>query len=73
MPYVLTDFYGKQWEVNGVVHRDDLLFATMKTNGDVPIYSIKYNNEFARYYRDCIKDNDNIRHGGQGDTEGPSR
>ena len=73
MPYVLTDLYGKQWEVDGVLDREGLLFATIPDNGDVPIYSMKYNDEFKRYYKDHIRDNEDIRDGGQGDTEGAAR
>ena len=71
--YKLTDLDGREHVVDGIVQRGDLVFATAPENGDIPIYSIKYNNEFARYYADHIEDNENIRDSGQGDTEGPSR
>ena len=73
MTHILTDFYGKQYEVTGVTQRDDLLFATMKTNGDIPIYSIKYDKEFERYCNDHINYNDDIRDGGQSYNQGDAR
>ena len=73
MSYVLTDLDGKQYEVNGVLERGGLLFATMPENGDVPIYSIKFNHEFRRYYKDHISDIHDIREGGQGDNQGDPR
>lgn len=68
--YVLTDLVGKQYEVSGILNRGGLLFATMRENGDVPIYSIKYNHEFSRYYKDHISDTHYIRDGGSGDNQG---
>ena len=68
--YKLVDLHGRDHVVDGVVRRDGLLFATMPENGDVPIYSIKYNHEFRRYYKDNIRDNEDIRDGGQGDNQG---
>ena len=71
--YKLTGLNGKDYVVKGVVRSGELLLAKMPENGDVPIYSIRYDNEFKRYYKDHIKDNEDLRDGGQGDTEGPSR
>ena len=68
--YKLVDLYGMEHVVDDVVQRGELLFATAADNGGVPIYSIKYNNEFARYYKDHIEDNEDIRDGGQGDNQG---
>ena len=68
--YKLTDLYGKEYVSDGIVHREGLLFATTPDNGDIPIYSIKYNNEFARYHKDHIDDNEDLRDGGQGDNQG---
>ena len=70
MTYILTDFDDKQYEVDGLVERGDMLFATMPDNGDIPIYSIKYDNEFARYYRDHIRDIEDIRDSGPSDNQG---
>ena len=73
--YKLTDLDGREHVANGVVQRGDILFATSPENGDIPVYSIRYNNEFARYYKDHIENNENLRDGGQGgnqwDTRGP--
>ena len=71
--YKLTGLNGKEYVVDGVVESGGLLLATMPDNGDIPIYSIKYNNEFARYYKDHIHDNENLRDGGSGDTARPAR
>ena len=71
--YKLTDLDGKEHVVDGIVQRGDLVFATAPENGDIPIYSIKYNNEFARYYKDHIESNENLRDGGQGDNQGDTR
>ena len=68
--YKLTALDGKEHVVDGIVQRGDLVFATAPENGDIPIYSIKYNNEFARYYKDHIKNNENIRDGGPSDNQG---
>ena len=71
--YKLMDLDGREHVVDGVVQRGGLLFATVPENGDLPIYSLKYNNEFARYYKDHIDDNEDIRDGGPSDTEGAAR
>ena len=71
--YKLTDLDGREHVTDGVVQRGGLIFATVPGNGDIPIYSIRYNNEFARYYKDHIKDNENLRDGGQGDNQGDAR
>ena len=71
--YKLTDLDGREHVVDGVVQRGGLLFATVPENGDIPIYSIKYNNEFARYHKDKINGNEDIRDGGQGDNQGDPR
>ena len=71
--YKLTDLDGKEHVVDGIVQRGDLVFATAPENGDIPIYSIKYNNEFARYYKDHIENNENLRDSGQGDNHGAPR
>ena len=68
--YRLVDLHGRDHVVDGVVRRDGLLFATMPENGGVPSYSIKYNHEFRRYYKDHIKNNENIRDGGPSDNQG---
>ena len=71
--YKLTDLYGKDHVVDGVVKRDGLLFATIPDNGSVPIYSIKCNDEFRRYNRDILENNEDIRDGGPGDNNRASR
>ena len=71
--YKLTDLDGRDYVVDGITQRGGLLFATAPENGDIPIYSIKYNDEFARYYKDNIENNENLRDGGQGDNHGPPR
>ena len=71
--YKLTDLDGKEHVVEGVLQRGGMLFATSPENGDIPIYSIKYNNEFARYYKDHIENNENLRDGGPGDNQGDAR
>tara|TARA_Y100001968_G_C19024184_1_gene556614 strand:+ start:256 stop:489 length:234 start_codon:yes stop_codon:yes gene_type:complete len=71
--YKLTDLDGREHVVDGIVQRGDLMFATAPENGDIPIYSIKYNNEFARYYKDHIENNENLRDSGQGDNYGAPR
>ena len=73
MTYVLTDLYGKQHEVDGWAQRGDLLFATLKDEGYVPIYSIRYDNEFERYCKDHINDNEDIRDCRSGDNQGQAR
>ena len=71
--YKLTDLDGRVHVVDGIVQRGDVLFATAPENGDIPIYSIKYNNEFARYYKDHIENNENLRDSGQGDNQRDTR
>ena len=71
--YKLTDLDGREHVVDGIVQRGDVLFATAPENGDIPIYSIKYNNEFARYYKDHIENNENLRDSGQGDNQRDTR
>ena len=66
--YKLTALYGKEHVVDGVTERDGLMFATIPDNGSVPIYSIKCNDEFRRYNRDILENNENIRDGGPGDN-----
>ena len=68
--YKLTDLYGKDHVSDGIAHRDGLLFATTPDNGDVPLYSLKYNEEFRRYHKDCIDNNEDIRDSGPGDNQG---
>ena len=71
--YKLTDLDGREHVVDGIVQRGDVLFATAPENGDIPIYSIKYNNEFARYYKDHIENNENLLDSGQGDNQRDTR
>ena len=71
--YKLTDLYDKEHVVNGVTERDGLLFATTPDNGDIPIYSIKYNDEFRRYNGDILENNEDIRNSGPSDNQGDAR
>ena len=67
--YNLTDLSGRTYAADKVVHRGDIMFATTCDNGEVPIYSIKYNHEFSKFYEEQIYNKD-IRDGGPSDNQG---
>ena len=71
--YNLKDLDGRDHVVTDVLCRDGLSFATIVDNGDVPIYSIKYNREFQRFHDDKIEGRDDIRNCGQGGDQGHPR
>lgn len=68
--YSLKDLHGDAHAVAKAVCEGDLLYAEGADGKRVPIYSIKYDNEFEKFHKDQIENNENLRDCRPSDTEG---
>ena len=68
--YSLEQLNGERMFADKAVCREGFVFATCPNSTDVPVYSIKFNDEFQRFFNDQINCEEDIRDCGQSDSEG---
>lgn len=68
--YSLTSFGGATHAVDKAICKLDFLYAITVDGEEVPIYTIRYDNEFKRFYKEQIQDFEDLRNCGQSDNQG---